>query len=252
VILHTAQVDDYATEDFFIDYGEKLTELHFLSGLLRKDEFISVVKYTPKLRAFNIEANNMFKSWTFNKFTFERRVVLPSCSHVGLARNNFMSPDVFDYLVTTSPNLTSLDLSNCFLLMNPPERNQMLDFVLAFIRSNSTKIKSLNFANTATDDLFLDKLGRIDHLSLKHLHLTFMGSTKNINYGLPVLIKSQRSLEFMDLTASPCADDVVLRLIAAHAIDLKILLLKKCHLITDNGVREISKLVRLQVSSCQL
>lgn len=228
VMLHCAQVDDYASEDFWIEYGGKITELHFLSGLLRKEEFINVVKYTRNLETLKIEANNMFKNWVIQKFAYERRVTFQNCHHVSLARNNILTTDVFEYIMTTSPNIRAIDLSNCLHLMNPPERNRFLDYVLSFLRSNSGQIDSLDFSNTVTDDLFLDNLGRID-LQLKELHLTFMGSTKNPLYGLPVLIRNQPRLEKFDLTASPCANDLLVRLIANHMTNIRILLLKKCH-----------------------
>lgn len=245
-MLHTGQVDDYATEDFWIYYGENLTALEFLSGLLTKDQFVTVGKYTKNLESFKIEANNMFKSWMFNKCSYERRVTFRNCSHIGLARNNFLSADIFEFLMASSPNISSIDLSNCLQLMNPPERNRFLDYVLAFLRDNKSKIRSLNFANTITDDLFLDSLGRID-MRLKELHLTFMGSTKNSNYGLPVLVANQPLLEKFDLTASPNLNDLVLKLISSNMTNIRILLLKKCHNLTDHGVREIAKLVHLEV-----
>lgn len=98
VMLHTAQVDDYASEDFWIEYGEKLTELHFLSGVLRKEEFINVVKYTKNLEILKIEANNLFKNWVINKCAYERRVVFQKCKHISLARNNILCPGSYNIL----------------------------------------------------------------------------------------------------------------------------------------------------------
>lgn len=246
VILATGLLDDYNTEEFFIQNGEQLTEIQFMSGLLRKEEFVNVIKYCKNLEVFKIEANNMFRCWEIKKFAYERRIYLRKCTHISLARNNVLTPDVFDYVMETSPNLTSLDLSNCLQLMNPPERNRFLDNVLARLRERSQHITSLDFSHTITDDLFLDSLGRID-LRLKELHLTFMGSTKNSNYGLPVLIARQPALEKFDLSASPSVNDIVVRLIANNMKNIRILLLKKCHNLTDNGVREIAKLHHLRV-----
>lgn len=213
VMLHTAQVDDYAAEEFWIYYGGKITELHFLSGLLTKEEFVNVIKHTRNLERFNIEANNMFKNWVINKCSYERRIVLERCTHIGLARNNILSIDVFDFMMATSPNVTSIDLSSCLHLMNPPERNRFLDNVLVYLKSCPKRIKSLDFSHTITDDLFLDNLGRIE-LELTELHLTYMGSTKNSNYGLPVLIKNQPYLTKFDLTASPSVNDIIVRMIS--------------------------------------
>jgi hypothetical protein len=40
---------DYDSEDFWIGYGENIRELYFKNGLLRKEEFVNVLKYTPNL-----------------------------------------------------------------------------------------------------------------------------------------------------------------------------------------------------------
>lgn len=238
VALYKAMTDDDATEDFWEFYGHNLREIQFLSGVLRKEDFVNVTKHTRNLKSIKIEANNMFKNWTINKTGYDplRRLNFIHCTNLSLARNNFLAPDIFEYLTATCHHLTTLDLSNCLHIMNPPERNKFLDFVLAFVTQKAPQIKSLNFANTPTDDLFLDRLGRIDDLKLKELHLTFMGSTKNSNFGIPILIASQDELEKFDLTASPCANDIIVKLICNCMKRMKVLLLKKCHLLTDFGV----------------
>lgn len=248
VSVHCAiDVDDYNAESFWATHGNNLKEIHFMSGLLRKEEFVHVTKHTKNLEILNIEANNMFKNWTIQKCAYERRIMLNNCQDVSLARTNILTVDVFDYIMATSPRVSSIDLSNCLQLMSPVDRNKFLDNVLNFIRSKVGQIKALNFSNTTTDDLFLDTLGRIENLQLKELHLTFMGSTKNPLYGLPVLIRSQTYLEKIDLTASPCANDMLVYLITKHMPNIRILSLKKCHNLTDNGVREIEKLKILEV-----
>jgi F-box and leucine-rich repeat protein 9 len=248
IALHCAvDVDDYTTDEFWSRNGDHVKELHFESGLLSKEEFIFVTKNTRNLEVLKIEGNNLFKNWVIERFKYERRVRFNNCYDISLARNNILTKDVFDFIMETSPQIRSLNLSNCFHIMNPPERNKFLDHVLDFIRTNVTQIKALNFSNTTTDDLFLDKLGRIENLRLEELHLTFMGSTKNSLYGLPVLIRSQPYLTKIDLTASPCANDIVVKLIANNMPRMKILSLKKCHNLTDNGVREIQKLNMLEV-----
>lgn len=255
VAMYSAQLDDESTEDFWEFYGHNLKEILFLSGLLRKEEFVKVMRYIKNVQSVKIEANSMFKNWTINKCGYDplRLINLHHCKHFGLSRNNFLSPDIFQYLMMTVPNVTSIDLSNCLSIMNPPERNKLLDHVLAFLAQNAEQIKSLNFANTPTDDFFLDKLGRIEGLKLKELHLTFMGSTKNPNFGIPILISSQIELEKFDLTASPCANDLIVRMICNYMKNMKVLLLKKCHNLTDHGVRELSKLKylkSLEISDC--
>jgi hypothetical protein len=256
VAMHTAQIDDQNFEDFWEFYGHNLHEIAFMSGLLRKDEFIGVLRHTRNLRTVRIEANgNMFKNWEIHRCGYEplRRLNMQHVRHFGLARNCFLAPDILEYLLMTAPHVTAIDLSNCLGIMNPPERNKLLDQLLAYLRQHAPRIKSLNFANTATDDLFLDSLGRIEGLKLRELHLTFTGSTKNSDFGIPVLIAAQDELEKFDLTASPCANDLIVRLICGCMHNMRVLLLKKCHNLTDLGVRDLSKLQRLrslEISDC--
>lgn len=131
---------DYDSEDFWIMKGNEVEEIYFINGLLRKEEFINVLKYTPNLNVLKIEANGIFKNWIINKEGFERRVNLKKCYHVSLARNHFMSCDLFEYLMTTTPHVTELDLSHCFHTMFPTERNRVLDFILKFLTKNAKQI----------------------------------------------------------------------------------------------------------------
>ncbi|KAG5666476.1 hypothetical protein PVAND_014503 [Polypedilum vanderplanki] len=255
VAMHTAQVDNESSEEFWEYYGHNLKEIQFLSGLLRKEEFVNILKYTRNLVTVKIEANNMFKNWEIKRCGYDplRRLNMQHVRNFSLARNNFLSPDIFEYLMMTVPHVTTIDLSNCLSIMNPPERNKFLDYVLIYLKENASRIKSLNFANTPTDDFFLDGLGRIENLKLRELHLTFMGSTKNNNFGIPILISSQDQLEKFDLTASPCANDLMVRMICNCMHNMKVLLLKKCHNVTDFSVRELHKLKNLkslEISDC--
>jgi hypothetical protein len=105
----------------------------------------------------------------------------------------------------------------------------------------------LNFSNTVTDDLFLTRLSEIDNLKLRELSLTFNGCSKNSTFGFPCLIRAQSSLEALDLTTSNSVNDYILSEIVKHMTQLKKLILKKCHNITDIGVRGIVKLRMLEV-----
>lgn len=142
VILSNVNLD-YDSEDFWIANGERLEEVIFKNGLLKKEEFVNVLKYTPYLKVLKIESNNYFKNWIFNKCSYERRILMRSCKHLSLARNNYLNQDIFEFIVATSPNLTELDLSHCFQTMSPLERNRLLDYVLTFITENARKISKL-------------------------------------------------------------------------------------------------------------
>jgi hypothetical protein len=124
---------DYDSEDFWINNGDNIEDIYFRNGLLRKDEFINVVKYTPYLKVLKIETNNYFKNWEIIKNGYERRVQLICCQHISLAGNNFMNRDIFEYITSMASNVTELDLSHCFHTLSPIERNRLLDYVLAFI-----------------------------------------------------------------------------------------------------------------------
>lgn len=136
---------DYDSEDFWISNGDNIEEIYFINGLLRKEEFINVVKYTPNLKVLKIETNNYFKNWEIIKNGFERRVLLNFVNNFSLSGNNYMNRDIFDHLISMMPHITELNLSHCFHTMPPVERNRMLDYILAYVTENCWIISEFQF-----------------------------------------------------------------------------------------------------------
>lgn len=61
------------------------------------------------------------------------------------------------------------------------------------------------------------------------------------------MIRAQRSVEHLDLTESNSVNDRMLSEVIAYMKNLKVLILNKCHNVTDIGIKEFSKLTKLQV-----
>lgn len=95
--------------------------------------------------------------------------------------------------------------------------------------------------------MFLNTLSEIKGLSLRSLSVTFNGCSNNSTYGFPCLIRAQPLLEEIDLSGSNSATDLILAEIVFHMKNLKKIVLKKCHSLTNIGMKELSKLVKLEV-----
>lgn len=97
--------------------------------------------------------------------------------------------------------------------------------------------------------MFLTRLAEIPNLSLRSLSITFNGCSKNTNYGFPALIKIQPNIEEIDVSGSNSVNDDIIVEIVSHMKNLKKVVLKKCHNVTDIGIKEFTKLSKLQVYS---
>jgi F-box/leucine-rich repeat protein 9 len=146
------------------------------------------------------------------------------------------------------PNLTSLTIANCFHNQKPKDRVELLDSIIDFMKTRAEQMKSLNLVNSIIDDLFLMKLAEIENLKLHEMRLTFNGVVNTIGKcGILMLIRKQRQLEILDFTDSKGLSNLCLMEICKHMSQLKQLILTRCWLINDVGLRDVSKLHYLEV-----
>lgn len=243
---------DIASKSFWIEYGDRIKELYFRNGIMRKAEFEECVRYTPNLEVLKIEGNNLFRTWDIRGTYHERLISFPNCYHIGLTRNSYMGKKLFEYIVAMAPNVRELDFSFCMRKMPGVERNRFLDHLIFYLKGYGANIKLLNFSNTITDDYFLNQLSEVRFLKLKSLNLTFNGSLDK-KEGIMPLFAVQNEMEHLDLTESPAVEETLCIHIAKNMKNLKTLILRKCHNITDYCIREVSKLVELEtldISGC--
>lgn len=173
----------------------------------------------------------------------------PQLKSLKIYETSLLSKPIFNFMTASMPNLTSLTLSNCFGNTPAKDRVEILDSIIEFIIKRAKHVKILNLLYTQTDDMFLEKLAEIDNLSLDELRLTFNGVVSTVvkKCGILMLVRKQKDLKILDLTDSKTFSNLCLMEVCKHMSKLKKLILSKCWLINDVGLREVNRLLYLEV-----
>lgn len=232
-------------------YGSMVEELTFNSCLINKPEFLRIMRLCPCLRMLSItRCDDLYRTWTVVKKANLVRLRFAELKTLRIHETSLMTKKIFNFMVLSMPHLTSLTLENCFTNMKACDRAQVLDAIIEFVSRQATQIKKLNLLNTQTDDMFLEKLSAIEALKLDELRLSFNGvisTLPNKKCGMLDLLRRQKSLTMLDLMDSKGLSNLCLMEICKHLKDLRVLILKRCWLINDVGLREVEKLLHLEV-----
>lgn len=234
---------------FWEDYGSMVETLTFNSCLISKCEFLRIIRLCPNLKKLDISrCDDLYKSWSVVKKLNQVKLKFHQMESLAIHETSLLTNSVFNFLVTSMPYLTSLTLENCFGNTKPIERSAILNSVIAYITKRPETIKALNLVNTPTDDLFLEHLAEIKNLKLDEMRLTFNGTVATVGKsGIITLLRNQKYLSTLDLTDSKGLSNLCLIEICKSMTQLKKLILTKCWLINDVGLREVSRLLSLQV-----
>ncbi|KAG5685076.1 hypothetical protein PVAND_014277 [Polypedilum vanderplanki] len=242
--------------DAFWDlHGDMIEELSFNSCIIYKPEFLRILKSCPRLNYLCISrCDDLYKSWNIMKKSNGTKMIFSKVNTLKIHETSLLTKPIFNFMITSMPNLTSLNLENCFGSMKARERTEILDSIIEYIERQAKQIKTLNLLNTQTDLIFLEKLAETENLKLDELRLTFNGNIPTIGKcGILLLIKAQNNLKIFDLTDSKGLSNLCLMEICKNISTLRKLILTRCWLINDVGLREVRKLQFLEVldiSSC--
>lgn len=242
-------------DHFWMEFGEGIEELTFNSCLINKSEFLHVIRQCPNLRALNItRCDDLYKSWLVVKKLSQVKMKFPKMKSLAIQDTSLLTKPIFNFMVNSVPNLTSLSLANCFGNMRPRERCELLDSIANCVKRNPKQFKVLNLVNTYVDEMFLLKLADIIDLKLQELRFTFNGVVSTLGRsGVLTLLQNQTELRLLDVTDSKGFSNFCLMESCKNAKNLKTLILSKCWLINDAGLKEVSRLQNLEildVSSC--
>ena len=232
-------------------YGDMLEELNFNSCLINRTEFLQILRLCPNLKSLNISrSDDLYRSWSTFKKVHVNRIKFPGMRSLEIHETSLLTKQIFNFMVSSMPNISSLTLENCFGNMKASDRVELLNSVMEFIARHSMQIKKLNLLNTQTDDLFLEKLSNIKPLKLDEMRLSFNGvisTLPNVKIGILELLKNQEHLSVLDLTDSKGLSNLCLMEICKNMKNLKVLILRRCWLINDVGLREVGRLLQLKV-----
>ncbi|XP_055527997.1 dynein regulatory complex subunit 6-like [Wyeomyia smithii] len=285
--IEITSVTFYGNSDFWPDFGEFVLELTIRNCLIRDTELYWILQHVPKLKKLKIEScDELFRMWHFDKrfYCCESGFLLEHLTDVSLANNDFIDEMHFNWIMTIAPNIAHLDISNCFKMVTAQRRVQMVDHVMRFINNKRFQLETLKFSGTLSiDDICLSTLAMLDGLCIESLSLTFCDKippaiidllrrqpelkiTQALQFkvnktkktiktpGFISFLTSQPNLVHLDLSSSLGVTDEIMELITSTLPKLKTLKLRRCILITDEGIMDIVKLEHLEVldlSNCE-
>lgn len=236
-------------DSFWMDYGDTVEELTFNSCLINKSEFLHIIRLCPFLTSLSIfRCDDLYKTWSVVKKLSQVRSKFPQMKTLSIQETSLMTKAIFNFMLTSAPNLTSITVSNCFGNTKPRDRALILDSLIEYVASRAEQVKVLNLVNTPTDELFLQKLADISKLKLRELRFTFNGVVATIGKsGVVTLLRNQTDLKILDVTESKGLSNFCLMEICKYMTSLKKLILNKCWLINDAGLKEVGRLQHLEV-----
>lgn len=240
---------------FWMENGDMIEELTFNSCMINKPEFLHIIRLCPCLNMLSItRCDDLYRSWSVVKRTSQVRMTFHQMKTLSIKETSLITKPIFDFLVRSSPNLTSITLTNCFAFTRPQDRVQVLDSLVHFVSLHPEQIKVLNLVYTPIDEQFLLKLAEIEKLRLTELRFTFNGVVATIGKsGILTLLRNQKDVKILDVSDSKGLSNFCLTEICKNMTDLRKLILTKCWMINDGGLKDVSRLSRLEVldvSSC--
>lgn len=242
-------------DSFWLEFGDVVEELTFNACLINKPEFLHIIRLCPNLKMLSVtRCEDLYKSWTVVKKLSQVKMQFTAMKTLSICETSLMTKEIFKFLVASAPNLTSLTLSNCFGDAQAKDRIAVMDSLLEFVSSQPEKIKVLNISNTQVDEIFLNKLADVKSLRLHELRFTFNGVVSTTGRsGVVELLRNQRKVQILDVSDSKGLSNYCLMEICRNMTELRKLILTKCWLINDAGLREVNRLPNLEalnVSGC--
>ncbi|XP_055590692.1 uncharacterized protein LOC129742775 [Uranotaenia lowii] len=285
--IEMSSVMFYGKSDFWPDFGEYIRDLFISNSNIQFEGLIWILQNSPNLCKLGLEScDELFKTWVFeNSYCCKQsNFILENLVDVSLANNDFVNELQFNWIMTIAPNITHLNISNCFKMIPSVRRVAMVEHVMRLINNRKFQFQSLLFNGTLSmDDICLSTLALLDGLRLESLGLTFcdkipvaiidllrrtpdlkitqslqwkVSKTKKIMKapGFISFISTQKYLEHLDLTSSLGITDEIMDLIINCLPRLRTLKVRRCILLTDEGIMNIVKLENLEVldlSNCE-
>lgn len=261
VSLH--QVDFGQADDFWDHFGEHITEITFNNCDLREKVFNAILKRLTNLKSLEINnCRELFMSGRLFKNIYDKEAICTACLNVtaiSLCNNRYLSDALFNRVVSTMPNIQSLDLSGCHISFHnglyrkfyPDYQQDASESVLTFyyisqfIEYQASQLKELNFSGTLIDGAALIKLTEIKNLRIEKLQMRSCDQLTSA--GICAFVQNQYWLTELDLSMSVRLTDPSLIEICKWLSELKVLKLRRCRAITDISLKEIHKLKRLHV-----
>lgn len=265
------QVEFGNSEKYWETYGDLVREISFKNCDVRERKLISILNYLKNLKTLRIEAcRELLMSGRLFETEEDKQLLSESLKNVinlSLASNRYLSDALLNRIFAVLPSLERLDLSGCHISfhkglyrkfypansgLEPSESVLTFLHISTYIERHAKQLKYLNFSSTLIDGSALETLAAIQNLRLECI--TLRQCDQLTNPGVIKLIQVQDSLQRLDLSFSVRITDQCVIAITESLPKIKSLKLRRCRALTDLSIKELSKLVELEVldiSECE-
>ncbi|XP_062563808.1 F-box and leucine-rich repeat protein 13-like isoform X2 [Armigeres subalbatus] len=243
---------------FWKDFGPAISEITFEKCMIWRERIIKVLKHMKNLKTARFVECDLLRDDLFKEWKFMENGLLgnqfDSVETLSLAKNNFTELQ-FGAIVEMMPNLTVLDLSNCFSYVDSVSKMAMLKCISRFVCERQCTLKGLIMKGILLDDIFLRELNKAKELRLESFSMRYSEKMPLRDPAIIRFLRHQPEMKMLDFTQSNGITDYCLEQIVHHMKKLKGLNLSNCWNVGDYGVAQIfrlQKLEKLDLSQCRI
>ncbi|XP_053660190.1 uncharacterized protein LOC128709230 [Anopheles marshallii] len=263
--IQLIEVDFERIGNFFTQFGPHIQRIVFDACEIQERDLIAILRCLPALRSLTIgSCRDLFMCVRLFDDAAEReklRQTLASVSELSLTHIQYLSDGILHRIVDIMPSLSVLNLAGCHISFHqglyrkfyPGDGKQPSESVLTFryisrlIEERKESLRALDFSETLVDDNALEVLASMSPaLRLERLELNRCEQLSN--RGLGTLITAHANhLQYLNLSKTYRLTDACLLQICRELSGLRVLKMRECRALSNQGVRELVQLTALQV-----
>ncbi|XP_035893245.1 dynein regulatory complex subunit 6-like [Anopheles stephensi] len=263
--IQLSEVDFERIGNFFTQFGPHIQRIVFQACEIQERDMIAILRCLPALRSLTIgSCRDLFMCVRLFDDPAEReqlRQILANVTELSLNHIQYLSDGILHRIVDIMPGLRVLDLAGCHISFHqglyrkfytgdgkqPSESVLTFHYISQLIDERKASLRALDFSETLVDDSALEVLaGMSPALCLERLELNRCEQLSN--RGLGRLITAHAThLQHLNLSKTYRLTDACLLQICRELAGLRVLKMRKCRALSNQGVRELGQLASLEV-----
>uniref|UniRef100_A0A182SZW0 F-box domain-containing protein n=1 Tax=Anopheles maculatus TaxID=74869 RepID=A0A182SZW0_9DIPT len=263
--VQLSEVDFERIGNFFTQFGPHIQRIVFQACEIQERDMVAILRCLPALRSLTISScRDLFMCVRLFDDPAERehlRAVLANVTELSLNHVQYLSDGILHRIVDIMPALRVLDLAGCHISFHqglyrkfytgdgkqPSESVLTFHYISQLIDERKESLRALDFSETLVDDNALEVLaGMSPTLRLERLDLNRCEQLSN--RGLGSLITAHAThLQHLNLSKTYRLTDACLLQICRELTGLRVLKMRVCRALSNQGVRELGQLAALEV-----
>ncbi|XP_050080252.1 uncharacterized protein LOC126567928 [Anopheles maculipalpis] len=263
--IQLSEVDFERIGSFFTQFGPHIQRIVFQACEIQERDMIAILRCLPALRSLTIgSCRDLFMCVRLFDDPAEReqlRQILANVTELSLNHIQYLSDGILDRIVDILPSLRVLDLAGCHISFHqglyrkfytcdgkqPSESVLTFHYISQLIDERKESLRALNFSETLVDDNALEVLASMSPtLRLERLELNRCEQLSNRGLGTLITAHAMH-LQHLNLSKTYRLTDACLLQICRDLTGLRVLQMRLCRALSNQGVRELGQLASLEV-----